>query len=228
MQTTFNSCRYFLKLAILIALGLLLGACIPGQRAFSGTELTANNEAPGFVLTDQFGEQVSLYSKRGSVVALTFIYTRCSDICPLTTISLKQAYNMLGEDTENVEFIAVSVDPDGDTPESTYNFLRNLGMLDVMSFLTGSHDDLSKIWNEYHIAVVTQPADSSESALEKLAGELVSVANEPQTSETSAQKYLRIHSAPVYLIDQHGKLRSIITDFTSNPERLVHDVKLVI
>ena len=135
---------------------------------------------------------------------------------------------MLGKDAEKVKFIAVSVDPDGDTPETTYDFLRNLGMLDVLTFLTGSHDDLSKVWNDYHIAVVNQPTSSSQSAIDKLTGELVSGVDGTQSSETSAQKYLKIHSAPVYLIDQHGKLRSIITDFTSNPERLVHDVKLVI
>ena len=39
--------------------------------------------APGFTLTSQDGAQISLASLRGKVVAVTFIFTRCTATCPV-------------------------------------------------------------------------------------------------------------------------------------------------
>ena len=41
--------------------------------------------APGFTLTSQDGTPVSLVDFRGKVVAVTFIYTLCTDTCPVLT-----------------------------------------------------------------------------------------------------------------------------------------------
>jgi protein SCO1/2 len=38
--------------------------------------------APPFTLTSQDGKPVALAALRGKVVAVTFIYTGCPDICP--------------------------------------------------------------------------------------------------------------------------------------------------
>src|SRR5439155_25348111 len=43
-----------------------------------------NQPAPNFQLTDQAGQKISLAQFKGKPVVLTFLYTHCPDICPLT------------------------------------------------------------------------------------------------------------------------------------------------
>ncbi|HEX9437222.1 MAG TPA: SCO family protein, partial [Candidatus Limnocylindria bacterium] len=99
---------------------LSLIACAPEKLA--GTDLGAQ-AAPDFTLTDgRSGSTVSLASLRGSVVALAFLYTRCPDTCPLTAEHFRAAQQRLGADADRVRFVAVSVDPSGDTPASVRDF----------------------------------------------------------------------------------------------------------
>ncbi len=68
--------------------------------------------APGFALTDQHGEQVTLADQRGKVTALTFLYTHCPDVCPLTAAQLRLVDEQLGADADHVALLAISVDPE--------------------------------------------------------------------------------------------------------------------
>ncbi len=54
--------------------------------------------------------------QRGKLVLLTFLYTNCPDVCPLITQNLNEALQMLGAKRDDVRVLAVSVDPEGDTP----------------------------------------------------------------------------------------------------------------
>src|SRR3989304_5890848 len=51
--------------------------------------------APDCTLINQDGARVSLHQFRGRLVILTFIYTHCPDICPLTTAKLVRVQNEL-------------------------------------------------------------------------------------------------------------------------------------
>ena len=92
-----------------------------------GTELTAKEPAPEFTLLDQFGEETSLREERGKVVALTFLYTNCPDICPLTAHSLGKAHEALGEDAARISIIAISVDPKPGILRSKFTPIQNSG-----------------------------------------------------------------------------------------------------
>ena len=73
-----------------------------------GTELTARETATSFTLTNQLAQPVSLTDYRGKVVVLTFLYTSCPDICPVTTAKIREADDLLGDDAEEVAIVAVS------------------------------------------------------------------------------------------------------------------------
>src|SRR3989338_6867882 len=93
-----------------ILLTIVLAGCAP--EPLSGTELGAD-PAPDLTLTDGLtGSPVTLSSLRGSVVALTFLYTRCPDSCPLVAEQFRATQNELGADADRVRFVGVSVDPD--------------------------------------------------------------------------------------------------------------------
>ena len=218
--------RAFLLLVGVLTAAMLAG-CSQTPASFMGTELTAREPAPGFTLLDQFGEETSLSDERGNVVALTFLYTNCPDICPLTAHSLGKAHEALGEDAARVSIIAISVDPDRDTPQQALAYSQQRNMLNKWSFLTGPEEELSLLWKAYYLTV-ERTDEPGGGAIESLGTDLAreTLASSEGLSEKAA--YLVTHSAPVYLIDQDGRMRSLITDLTLDPEPLVHDIRLLL
>jgi protein SCO1/2 len=130
---------------------LILSSCAPAKLA--GTELGAT-EAPDFTLTDGVsGRAVTLSAQRGQVVALTFLYTTCPDVCPLTASRFRAAQDELQADASRVTFIAVSVDPDRDTPEAVRVFSAAHGLATNWYYLVGGRAQLAPVWAAYGIGV---------------------------------------------------------------------------
>ncbi|GCE14395.1 SCO family protein [Tengunoibacter tsumagoiensis] len=112
--------------------------------------------APTFQLTDQYGKSVSLADMKGKPVILTFLYTNCPDICPLTAEHLHSTLQALGSDASNVNILAVSTDPKRDTTEAALNFSRQHNMQDSWHYLVGTQEQLSPIWSSYSVYAQTQ------------------------------------------------------------------------
>jgi len=130
---------------------LVLAACAPTPLA--GTELGAT-DAPDFTLTDGVsGRAVTLSAHRGQVVALTFLFTTCPDVCPLTATRFRAAQTELQGDASRVTFIAVSVDPDRDTPKAVQDFSTAHGLAANWYYLVGGRAQLSPVWAAYGIGV---------------------------------------------------------------------------
>jgi protein SCO1 len=129
----------------------LLGACAPPHLA--GTELGAT-DAPDFTLTDGVsGRSVTLSAHRGQIVALTFLYTTCPDVCPLTATRFRSAQTELQGDASRVTFIAVSVDPDRDSPSAVQAFSAAHGLASNWYYLVGARAQLAPVWAAYGIGV---------------------------------------------------------------------------
>lgn len=112
-----------------------------------------NVVAPNFTLVDQSGATVSLAALRGRPVVLTFLYTHCPDECPLTAEKLHSAVVALGDRASQVTWVAVSVDPVGDTQASAGTFVGQHHLEGFMRYLVGSAASLHPVWDAYHIAV---------------------------------------------------------------------------
>ena len=125
-----------------------------GSGRFAGGELDPPRPTPDFTLTDQAGQKVSLADQRGKLVLLTFLYTNCPDVCPLITQNLNQALQMLGTQRDDVRVLAVSVDPEGDTPKSVDEYAKAHHLLPEFHYLIGSRDELTKVWKAYDVAAV--------------------------------------------------------------------------
>ena len=54
-------------------------------------------EAPAFKLTDHNGNPASMNDYRGRLVLLSWGFTKCPDICPLTLSTLRTVINSLGK-----------------------------------------------------------------------------------------------------------------------------------
>lgn len=130
---------------------VLLAACAPAPLA--GTEL-GGTDAPDFTLTDGVsGRAVTLSAQRGQVVALTFLYTSCPDVCPLTATRFRATQTELQGDATRVTFIAVSVDPDRDTPQAVQEFSATRGLASNWHYLVGGRAQLAPVWAAYGIGV---------------------------------------------------------------------------
>ena len=109
--------------------------------------------APPFTLTSQDGKPVSLASLRGKVVAVTFIYTACPDICPMLTQKMVDVQGELGaEFGAKIAFVSISLDPEHDTPAVLKDYAQFWGAkLDAWSFLTGSLEAVRDVTRRYGV-----------------------------------------------------------------------------
>lgn len=111
--------------------------------------------APGFDLTDQRGQKLSLASFRGRVVVLEFMDSRCQDICPLVAKEFENAYHDLGKAAKHVAFVAVNVNPYFNTPADLAAFSQEHGLNAIPSwrYLTGPVPELKRTWQDYGVSV---------------------------------------------------------------------------
>lgn len=127
------------------------GASIGGAPAFDGPTIAHPWTAPDFALFDQRDRLVRLSTLRGDAVLVTFLYTHCADVCPLTAERLNQALLALGRSRSRVRVLAVSVDPTGDTRAAIRRFARLHRLLPEMHYLTGPPEVLRAVWAAYGV-----------------------------------------------------------------------------
>ena len=211
-------------LATLVAT-LLLTACgsAISEDDFNGTVLTNPDPAPKFELVNQFDRPVTLDDFADRVVVLTFLYTNCPDVCPIVTTQLRNTQDALGPDAGGVAFIAVSTDPERDTSNAAHEYLAKWGLLDRWDYLVGDRGRLEPVWKEYFIDPVIDPRDplASGSPTPQARGALDALGSEIM------ERYLVIHSAPVFLIDREGIRRVVFTP-PLEPEKLAEDIRLLL
>jgi protein SCO1/2 len=141
--------RFRASVCVFIA-AVAVGACAPAKLV--GDPLPGTL-APDFTLTDgPTGDVVSLSSLQGHVILLTFLYTACVDTCPLTAEIIRSARDRIGSAAAKVSFIAVSVDPKGDTPSTTRQFVVDHRLEGSMRYLIGPPAALARVWQDYGIA----------------------------------------------------------------------------
>jgi protein SCO1/2 len=124
----------------------------PAAGAYEGPELDPHLPTPPLRLRDAGGETVDIASYRGKAVLITFIYANCPDVCPVIVQKMKAAQTRLGARARDLQLIAVSTDPKGDTPARVTRFLRERGMLGRMKYLVGSRPQLERVWREWGVA----------------------------------------------------------------------------
>ena len=109
--------------------------------------------APGFALISQDGAPVALADLRGKVVAVTFIYTSCTDTCPMLTALMARVQDQLGQDFgERIAFVSITVDPDRDTPEVLKQYADTFGAdLKGWAFLTGAPAAIRDVTHRYGV-----------------------------------------------------------------------------
>ena len=111
--------------------------------------------APEFALTSQDGAEVTLGAFRGKVVAVTFIYTWCPDVCPMLTDKMARVQDALGADFgTKIAFVSITADPERDTPEVLKQYAAAFDAdFAGWSFLTGEPSAVLEVARRYGVAV---------------------------------------------------------------------------
>ena len=138
----------FLAFAAVMFPALALAHDIGGDQ-----RLPVIGPAPPFTLTSQDGKSVALADLRGKVLAVTFIYTGCPDICPLVTQKMVDVQNALGaEFGTKIAFVSITLDPEHDTPAVLKDYAQSWGAKpNGWMFLTGSPAAIREVTRRYGV-----------------------------------------------------------------------------
>lgn len=122
---------------------------------------------PDVELVDQDGRRVRFYTDliRGRVVAINFIFTTCTTICPPLGATFARVQRDLGERTgRDVHFISISVDPAVDTPERLKAWGAKFKAGPGWTFVTGAKPQVDELLRAL-AASTARPEDHSPTVL---------------------------------------------------------------
>jgi len=118
--------------------------------------------APSFTLASHLGQPVCLVELTGRIIVVTFVYTSCPDVCPLTIHTIAAAHRKLPPNMlEQVQLVAITVDSEHDTVERIAQYVAT-NNLERFLFLTGDRARLERGWTGFAIGVERRPGASAQ------------------------------------------------------------------
>jgi protein SCO1/2 len=190
------------RLATLIAACVLAAslACRPAST------LPVLFPAPQFELTDQTGRPFSSSHLNGKVVVANFVFTTCTDICPLLTATMAQVRDQLRQAKllgDKAVIVSFTVDPEHDTPEALATYGERFGAVPAeWRFLTGQRQ-----------------------AIDELLIGGFKVGRPPPAARTSGGTPEIIHTSRFALIDPRGQVRALYSGEDLNVSTVVEEVR---
>lgn len=187
----------------LVPFMLFLVACNPNQAAtatntgaFVGTDITGADFAQTLKLTDHTGKLRSMDDFKGKVVMLFFGYTHCPDVCPTTMQDLKSTMKLLGDKSDQVQVLFVTVDPTRDTQEVLAQFVPYFDKRFIG--LRGSLQETAETLANFKVYY-------------------------SKVDSPTKVDYTIDHSAGMYVFDKQGKIRLYI-DYGEKPADMASDI----
>jgi protein SCO1 len=147
---------------LLVLTAGLLGSTVAGHepsktKTEASRRVTSNVKMPPFALIDQEGNPFNAENKlRGKIVAINFIYTTCSDVCPLFTLEFARLQQALRSQTQvNSFLVSITTDPEIDSPKVLKAYARRFGGdFQHWAFLTGDESRLKDVWKGFGVQVI--------------------------------------------------------------------------
>jgi len=125
---------------------------------FLKTAAAVNVKAPDFVLMNQDNQRFESSRLRGKVIVLNFIFTTCTDVCPIFTGNLAALQRKLNDrHGADLFFVSITTDPEIDSAKVLKGYAgRYRADLKNWAFLTGSEADLKAVWTGFGIRVINK------------------------------------------------------------------------
>lgn len=104
-------------------------------------------ESPDVTLVDQDGRRVPLAKilEPGSPLALNFIFTTCTTVCPVMTATFAGLRRRLGSEAEDLRMVSISIDPERDRPAALKAYAERFKAPAAWRFYTGSAEDVRAV-----------------------------------------------------------------------------------
>jgi len=104
-------------------------------------------QIPNVRVLDQNGKALDFYTDliKGQNVAINFIFTTCTTVCPVLTATFRRVQTELEQSQSNVKLISVSVDPTVDTPERLRDFAAKFKAGPGWTFVTGDKTEIDSL-----------------------------------------------------------------------------------
>jgi protein SCO1/2 len=105
-------------------------------------------QIPDVPVYDQQGRRLNFYTDlvKGKTVAINFIFTTCTTVCPPLTATFRKVQQELDARAgREVELISVSVDPTTDTPERLKGFAEKFKAGPGWTFVTGGKPEIAAL-----------------------------------------------------------------------------------
>jgi protein SCO1/2 len=120
------------------------------------TAAAINIKTPDFVLVNQESQRFDSTTLAGKVVVLNFIFTTCTDVCPIFTANLAQLQRKLNDrHSAELYFVSITTDPEVDSAKVLKGYaLRYSADFKNWAFLTGSEAQLKVAWSGFGVRVI--------------------------------------------------------------------------
>ena len=210
-----------LSLALLMLMTTTLSGCVSNDAGaldvFHGEDLPSDDpeyDISEFSLIKPDGNVTNLSDYEGQVLVVSFIYSRCPDVCPVVSANLRWISQQLADDYEtNFSIVSITVDPWWDTQNvlGQYATERNLSW----PHLTGEVATLEPVWESFHVGLQTYINESANN-------------ESNSTSGRHHPDYLVDHSTATIIIDKEHKQRVRWNDTDWEPTLFAEDVQQLI
>ena len=144
-----------LSIGRLISLTVVLLSILAGGSAHAAPpaiqRTIENYQMPDVVLVDQYGENIKLVElvNQDRPVLVDFIYATCTTICPVLSAGYSHLQRKLGDNSEAVQLISFSIDPEHDKPQIMAEYLERYQAKEGWRFLTGSRQDIDAVMHAF-------------------------------------------------------------------------------
>jgi protein SCO1/2 len=129
---------------------------------------------PDVTLLNQAGEKQSLHEllSQDRSVALNFIFTSCTTICPVMTSIFAAMQSKLNEgELKKLQVISISIDPDYDRPEKLLAYSQRFNAGKNWVFLTGNSLDVNNVMRAFGVYEGSKMNHKPVSLLRKASGD---------------------------------------------------------
>ena len=152
----------------------------PGRPA-RATAASRDITVPPFALVDAEGKTFGSRDLAGKAYVIGFVFTRCRLVCPVMAARMKQLQADWAGRADQIRLVAITVDPEHDTPAVLARYAETLGADPAQwAFLTGPRQD---IWTLSEQGFKLPVAEEPENPLMPIG-----------------------HSSKLVLVDRHGRI----------------------
>jgi protein SCO1/2 len=195
-------------LALLASAGVAWWLHQPAERGGGGPStleaLDRYGEVPDFALTERSRRPVHRADLVGTVWIASFVYTRCTETCPLQTAQMARLQGEFAG-APALRLVSITVDPERDTPAALSAFAEKHGADPVRwLFLTGDKRAIYRLAKEGFRLGVVDPDDPAPARQSRPSGWLAP----PAAWAAHGSKGLVMHSPRLVLVDRRATIRA--------------------